>query len=312
MPPFDSSSSFIHKEPLIVPEIAAYATNEDKQEALDAMLKQLASNEALDEADTKASVTFFQKLYAEEEGTETFRHSYARILEIMIGDYDPSHRMPDYELSAAATTLSNNIGLLNNVIKTTGDEQLNRKFRKLRDHVALETQRLNYIVRQNRLQYETSDGAAKKVASDLDKFYSELANSTDRLGKRIEKREQQIDRLQREYIALLGILAAVVIATNGSIVFSSSSIQALAGQNVFYLAFIVTTVGAFIFNVLFALFTFIYRMVRQDGSYWGVVNKDMFIRINKWIACALVILFIVSGICYCFEQHILSFTPQSA
>lgn len=114
------------------------------------------------------------------------------------------------------------------------------------------------------------------------------------LSKRIYEKENQIDRMQREYIAILGIFAAVVIAMNGSIVFTSSSINAIAGQNILYLAFIISIVGAFLFNALFALFTFVYRMVRQNGTTWGILSKETFTKINGWIIGAIVALFLTS------------------
>lgn len=300
-------AGFSNHVPLPVPTLEASSPNKDKQAALEDFLRALSDNQTLDEDDVHRSIDFLKLVYTEvPEGEPEFRHSYSSIFEIMVGEYNPDAKEPDYEPNLTTTQLATNIDLLQTVIEEDGDETLNRKFCKLRDHVELESKRINYIVRQNRLQHETSNGDSRRMGRELESFRFNLKRATDGLSARIEEREKQIDRMQREYIAILGILAAVVIAANGGIVFSSASIQALAGQNVFYLAFIVSIVGAFLFNLLFALFTFLYRMVRLDGGYWGVLSKEVFIRINKWIVAVLALFLVISCLVSCVESGFFS------
>lgn len=300
------------REPLAIPAIEPSSPLIEKQAALDTFLRNLSMNQTMDEEDARRAIDFLRMIYGGEPGSENeFRHSHASIFEIMVGDYDPDAKRPDHQPNFTTTQLANNIGLLQAVIEDEGDEALMRKFRKLKDHVELEHKRINYIVRQNRLQYETSYGDSKRMEREIARFNNELSQATNDLGRRIEDREEQLDRMQREYIAILGILAAVVIASNGGIVFTASSIQALAGQNVFYLAFVITLVGGFLFNLLFALFTFIYRMVRQNGSYWGILSKNAFIRVNKWIISILAALFITSSLVFCWESGGWPFGPKT-
>ena len=98
----------------------------------------------------------------------------------------------------------------------------------------------------------------------------EEANST--LGNRIEKAEEKTrnlqTKMQRDYIAILGVFAAVVLAFNSGIGFSSSAITAAGLQPSFAnLSFVVLLVGFVLANSMAILLGFVWKLVRTgDGS----------------------------------------------
>lgn len=106
--------------------------------------------------------------------------------------------------------------------------------------------------------------------------------------------KRRLERSQKEYIAILGIFAAVVVAFSAGVNFSITSISASQEYNVVRAAFVVSVVGAFMFNSLYALFTFIYRMIRQNGDNWGILDKPAFLKINRAIILTISALFVLS------------------
>lgn len=300
---FEFGDKAADKESIGIPEVSPDSNKEERDAAFSAMMKTLSLSSDLDEDDTGKCVEFFRVLYCQSySDANGYRHSYSSILEAMIGDFNPDDTSPDYTVNSTTENLSNNIGLIEAVIEEDGDEALRAKFKKLSDHVSLEYKRLNYITRQNKLQYENSDGATKRLERDVRFFNASLEGATRRLENKIMEKENQIDRLQRDHIAILGIFAAVVIFANGGIVFSSSSIQAVAGQNIAYVAFIVSLVGGFIFNILYALFAFVYRIARNTSDNWAVISRDTFIKIDRAIVFLVGFFFVVS-ILIMFVEH---------
>ena len=74
--------------------------------------------------------------------------------------------------------------------------------------------------------------------------------------------------MQRDYIAILGVFAAVVLAFNSGIGFSSSAITAAGLQPSFAnLSFVVLLVGFVLANSMAILLGFVWKLVRTgDGS----------------------------------------------
>ena len=283
-----------------LPSISRKSTNSERQMAFEQALVILSErSEGLSNNDAVKCLDFFDVLYCKEDGTDNgFRHQYASIFDVMSGSYNAEKNDPDFAPTETMDHLSESIGFIQQSMPQSLSPDFQKKFGKLVDHINLEYKKLNYIIRQNRLQQESIEGSDKQFNNTIRLQQQRM----ELLSKRIYEKENQIDRMQREYIAILGIFAAVVIAMNGSIVFTSSSINAIAGQNILYLAFIISIVGAFLFNVLFSLFTFVYRMVRQNGTTWGILSKETFTKINRWIIGMIVVLSFTSCLFGCLEN----------
>lgn len=209
-----------------LPSISRKSTNSERQMAFEQALVILSErSEGLSNNDAVKCLDFFDVLYCKEDGTDNgFRHQYASIFDVMSGSYNAEKNDPDFAPTETMDHLSESIGFIQQSMPQSLSPDFQKKFGKLVDHINLEYKKLNYIIRQNRLQQESIEGSDKQFNNTIRLQQQRM----ELLSKRIYEKENQIDRMQREYIAILGIFAAVVIAMNGSIVFTSNMSRALS------------------------------------------------------------------------------------
>lgn len=137
------------------------------------------------------------------------------------------------------------------------DKIFANKIKKLYDHINLEFARLQYVkeiqagnsIELNRLQVETD----KKV---------ELAN------KSYNDIKEKVSGLQKDYIAILGIFASIVVTFMATLNLANSALASLKdGTNFYTLVFIVLLVALFAFNVLKSLFDFLLKITDRENSF---------------------------------------------
>lgn len=162
-----------------------------------------------------------------------------------------------------------------------------QKIEGLFEFISLECLRLGFEAQHARNLTVQVESATRSLNAAINK-----ASNVDR----------RMNRSQKEYIAILGIFAAVVVAFSGGVNFTLSGLSALQGYNVVYIAFIVSIIGGFMFNILYALFTFVYRAIRQNGDNWGILGKDAFIKINQVIIFVVAFFFFVAML-MTFVEH---------
>ena len=96
-------------------------------------------------------------------------------------------------------------------------------------------------------------------------------------------------------MAILGIFVAIILAFVSGLVFSSSVLQNIDKTNIYKLSLVSLIIGFFIVNILFFLFNFILRIIKDDTQ----INPDMFkhpvfCNFNIIMAILILIFFIVS------------------
>ncbi len=137
---------------------------------------------------------------------------------------------------------------------------------KIYDHCQLATQQKTYVREkfQNELNY---------VKKEIEEEVKE------------EVKEDVKNGIEKEYIAILGIFAAVVIAFVGEMVFSTSVLaNAHKLGDIFTIIAVVLMIGLSFANILLALFYFIGKMVKDDG----IIKKNFWIGFNV-IGCAVIL-----------------------
>lgn len=252
---------------------------------------------------TDSEIEVYCKTFIDIYGSDDsgFRHRYSVVCSVVYGFLDTSNL--DNGLPPEARQFANNIGIIEGRLGSKySDTHAFSSVRKLHDHVELEIQRLEYLTAQNRAHGEEEARIAKK----LKKCEGNLAD----LEKRNKSLKSDLEKTQREYVAILGIFAAVVVAFSSGVNFSITSIDASQEYDVVRMAFIVSIVGAFVFNLLYALFTFVYRMVKEKDSgsdgcaagEWGILGKKPFVEINKAIV-AIIGFFFASSILLTFLER---------
>lgn len=130
-------------------------------------------------------------------------------------------------------------------------------------------------------------GEIGRANKSLKQSKKELAKTKDALKsaeRAAIKAENKAKRMQTELIGILGVFSAITLAFNAGVSFTTSSIgTTTSNTNIFQIAFIVSVVGFFLFNTLYAAFSFVYRLVHGPSG-----DGEQFCRIEVIILCELV------------------------
>lgn len=279
---------------LPIPSIHRFLTATERQEALEEFIKSVMSLDSLDlKLDGRTSrrlSRFFSLLYLDADGNAVFRHQYAGISKILYSEMEAAE--PDGLLVEKPCALSNlEIGL-DQVIEAvrnlraltrrrkwqrangkpssecpdTIDADLRRldsvlkSLGKLSDHIALETTRIEYIVKQNR--------ASEEARLSLDRAIAERKEELDGFDRKLTETQEKVSR---DNIGVLGVFAAIVLAFNGGISFSTSSLEAIgAGSGVIPVLLTVDIVGFVLLNAIGLLLHFVWKMsLGKDAELKG-------------------------------------------
>ena len=309
----------------VVPEGADDAT---RQDLLVSVLSTLCGREIADPTDYRDYAKFFSDLYSD----ESFRHRYSGIYQAIVDDPSSESVPPIVE---RCTCLSENlhqiwtvwvlgIGGSSEVLSALPHEK--KQFSKLLDHVDLEARRLaietSILVRQQMIaeeiiihaknisenaaetersaaEVEKSADEVKKSAAEAKKSAAEAKESAAKAESTAEDALERSKSLQKETIAILGVFAAIVLAFNGAVGFSASSIEAVAMQpSMRNITLIVLLVGFVLFNALAILMTFVWMIVRvkppvdheqpQPRKFW---ERKM--RVSTKLVIAVVVLDVI-------------------
>lgn len=235
--------------------------------------------------------------------TDDFRHYYSDIFSIISGPADIKGEDRICHVEKVAGAFSQNISRLNEKIERLPNCKencsLKKCFPKFFDHATLEIGRLEYNntqidqhLKEIKEIQESVAAAEKKVQSQSSKVDRQEKSVTE-VRDDVSKTKEKLADSQREYITILGIFAAIVLVFNGAIGFSSSAIEAIVREGNFAnLLFIVLIVGEILFNTVFILLTFIWKMSRQEKKTPDEVWK-IFAVLNGIMLVALVVIMVI-------------------
>lgn len=175
------------------------------------------------------------------------------------GEEDSSH---DLEI------LSQNIEILYKAItSSTADSDSEKSavkgVRKLYDHVNLDISRINYL-----------KGQAENIEQKLQKIDEQTEVIKEKVSEALEKAQS----IQREYVAMLGIFAAIVVSFFSGISFSSSVLANMHIVSPYRLVFVVIMLALVLFDVLAVLINFVRDMVSTKE------NTEHFLSGSTWFS----------------------------
>lgn len=157
--------------------------------------------------------------------------------------------------------------------KISNEDEFVSKVRKLYDHINLDYARIGYVkaIRDNNNKEiynlkENLEELQKQIKQSKTELQEKIQNATEDFNKTTENR---IGKLQKDYVAILGIFASVVITFVSGISLANSALSALKdGDDNFYtLSFLVILVAMFMFNALKALFDFLLRITDRKEKF---------------------------------------------
>ena len=182
-----------------------------------------------------------------------FRHQYSKLF-LIISAIDKHQTLDTADLlqsmNEAVEYVKNNHSKYNDDFK--------KCFDKLYDHVTLEILQINYM------RGIENKGDANNVTT-----MKELRNAmslAEAASNNANKATDKLSNMQKEYIAILGIFAAIILAFVSGLVFSNSVLQNIDKASIYKLLLISIIIGFFITNILLFLFNFVKSIVRNNEN----------------------------------------------
>lgn len=196
-----------------------------------------------------------EKLYAPANG-ETFRHFYSDIFSVLT-------TIKQGDKPGSIDILGQNLAEIRKGYRAKNTRQdgtlidISDNIRKLYDHVSLDIARIGYSDAADRVVSQES--SIKDIQSQI----ALLNEQRSALSSQVAEKLDEVKGIQKEYIAILGIFASVVLAFTGSIAFSTSIFQNLHLSNIYRIVLVSLILGAVLVNALYGLFYYIDRLVNR-------------------------------------------------
>jgi len=182
-----------------------------------------------------------------------FRHQYSKLF-LIISAIDKHQTLDTADLLQSMNETAEYVK--NNHSKYNGD--FRKCFDKLYDHVTLEILQINYM----RGIENKGDANNATTMKELRSAMSLAKTASDNADKATDK----LNGMQKDYITILGIFAAIILAFVSGLVFSNSVLQNIDKASIYKLLLISITIGFFITNILLFLFSFVKSIIRNNEN----------------------------------------------
>jgi hypothetical protein len=259
--------------------------NPDEQERRDKLIELLFELSKAQDIfrEGKKRIDIFLKLeeiYYIPGSDEYFRHFYSDILSTLTQiDSDDNEGSLDV-LAVNMQAIKDGYQAVN----YDGDKliDISKSIIKLFDHTNLEVARINYTKQLNnatKSDLASTKELLQKQREEFDNTKSEtetirntLREETEKANKKIEDNQKQ---MQNEYVTILGIFAAIVLAFTGGMTFSSSVLNNISKASVYRLSLISFIIGLVFFNLIWVLIDFV-----RDINGKTIRKKWLFVVVN--------------------------------
>ena len=254
--------------------------NPDEQERRDKLIEllfELSKAQDIFREKKKRSDIFLklEEIYYIPGSDEYFRHFYSDILSTLTQiDSDDNEGSLDV-LAVNMQAIKDGYQAVN----YDGDKliDISKSIIKLFDHTNLEVARINYTKQLNnatKSDLASTKELLKKQREEFDntKSETETIQNTLREDKKIEDNQKQ---MQNEYVTILGIFAAIVLAFTGGMTFSSSVLNNISKASVYRLSLISFIIGLVFFNLIWVLIDFV-----RDINGKTIRKKWLFVVVN--------------------------------
>ena len=235
----------------------------DNQEELRAFILELSiSSLELNKDIVNEKIEKLKSIYVDD-----FRHFYSKIFStITLIKNDEK-----YDLQM----LIENIGIIFDGIqfkhdKKEIDDAFFKKAKKLYDHINLDVARIKYT--------ET--------------LVNKITEQNNLTNKELRKINEKAENMQRDYVTILGIFAAVIIAFVSGMTFSTSVLNNIDKVSIYRLSFVAILIAFLLFNLLNLLLDFLLKINKVTMNNSGSLIKS----INKVLLAALAADMILWGI----------------
>lgn len=181
--------------------------------------------------------------------TQNTRHSYSVISRVLYDNLDDNNQEDE-------TYFYENIENIIRYIKKYDEENdcayVEHIF-KLEDHIKLELLRFTELKEKE-----------QKINSEIEQKLTNSQKSFKKLDNDLKRQKRNIEGLNNQIIAILGIFSAIIITFFGGINFLEGTLSSAAQVRTYKLVLMVAVVGLVMFNIIFLLLTFIAKLVDKN------------------------------------------------
>lgn len=255
---------------------------QQRKEFCDILFELAKSQELLQDAYYRSNMyKRLESLYDAESKDKRFRHFYTDIFSVLTQIQQNSDLGDINILGQNLDMIRNGYKPQNKAVDGKRIIDVSDAIKKLYDHVNLDIARIAY-----------SDGADRKISgeSSIENLQSqinsmqrelqkaqEIKNDYEDTEKKIIDVENKLDNSQKEYITILGIFAAVVLAFTGGIAFSTSVLNNIAQASAYRTIAVALIIGLVLINVLFGLFYYVNSLVNKEKKIFPLIISNIVI-----------------------------------
>lgn len=233
----------------------------EKREQFSQILRALATTHKPSEGEKARFFRDLEDLYHLPGAEDDFRHFYSDIFSVLveIKTNDPNSGSLEY-LLLNLDALRQGYTPNKNLDPSGEPIDIQSYIRKLYDHVNLEVQRIRY-----------SDYEDYRISQDQSIHYLEQKVDAataviDRAQERIARAEKNSEDAKKEYVAILGIFASIVLAFTGGMVFSSSVLEHMHTVSIYRALIVSLVIGLVLFNVVYLLVWYINKIAKDESQ----------------------------------------------
>lgn len=225
-----------------------------------------------------------ESIYYCSDDAEKFRHFYSDIFAVL-SLIDKDSQLGNTEI------LSQNMDIVRQGYKPKNPQNkdtetlidISKEINKLYDHINLDIARLNYFgTMQSRTESEL-----QKVTETLYEVEKSILIMDDNTKK--------ADDMQKQYVTILGIFAAIVLSFTGGIAFSTSILQNIANVSIYRIALIAIGLAFVLINIIYILTRFILEVNKKQDE---VIKYPKYMKILNGVCASAVVVLII---CWFFD-----------
>lgn len=241
--------------------------NAQRQEFRNILYELAKSQELLENSITRSGIyKRLEELYYDENPDKRFRHFYSDIFSVLT-QIRENPKLGNIDILGQNLTMIRNGYKPKNMVLNGKDIDISDSIKKLYDHVSLDIARIRYLEGEDKdISGETSLKKLQTQINSLQDQTKDMQTYYDETKKKIDKVKNKVSKSQREYIAILGIFAAVVLAFFSGSVFSTSLLENVLQANLFRIVLTALVIGTISVNLLFALMYYVDKLVNEKGS----------------------------------------------
>lgn len=271
------------------------AQEQTKREEFRSILYDLAkTNLSLEDKATRSRVyQRFENLYYQPNEDTHFRHFYSDIFSVLT-------TIQQRDRPGSIDILGLNLGEIRSGYQVRNEDaqgnpiDIRDELKKLYDHVSLDIARIT-----------CSDAADRRIGqmegiAQVKNQMIQLQAKIESANEEMESQRKVVQDAQREYIAILGIFASIVLAFTAGIAFSTSVLENMHHVTIYRAVMIILLIGLVLINILYGLFYYISKLTKHGE---GEANSIKPLLITNAVFLVLIIVTCIAWRCGVVEKR---------